>query len=494
MDSMGNAERVVSLVLSTALITGCIVQSTVEPTPITSPVPSGAKTPEPENTPLLYGTQIRTTDTLTPSPGEVAKTNLNPNLTSQPIDLSADVFVVGAGGEASTKFGEPKISQNGWTQEQIDKARAQAGEIHAGGQLFIQTGEGKIVYQRATGLRSDGVDYATLPDNEVPFLVTLSTLPSAINLADGHYIFLADQSKLGLAVYVNETNGKLYTVKTQFELEPSYLPAGAAVVQYQEGAVSGGIQVLLLDGEGNIQFGPNLVFQEMSVEDTPSPTSSDTGVTSEVYTFHDFETRQVSFDELQLVDYNTFKDDDLSDIEVGSDVMKKAVSVKTWGSEIVSEGLGAIMLFDRNVPEYTTWKINPDSRPLKLVRAFRTEINGKQFPGAIILTKNVDGTVTKMKVLFPSAFADPSNQKYLNILLKGETVFWGLRVMVDGSGSYIVSASIEHGSTMKYTIPEWYVSQEELTRVGDEMTEWQKTGNAPQEISSDTLLATPILW
>lgn len=195
-----------------------------EVAPSASPSPVGKETPPLEPTPVT----------------------LNLGVLNQPIDLSADIFTQGVGGEASMRFGDPKISVDGWSMSQLNKTLAYLGNIQKGGIFFMQPGEGKIIFQRPTG-----PEYANKKDSEIPFKVTLTTVPASIETPMGRMTVLSEQTKLGEVVYINEATQKIYSVNTSFELPPSYLPTAAAVWQIQPGQST---QIILRDGNGNPQL------------------------------------------------------------------------------------------------------------------------------------------------------------------------------------------------------------------------------------------------
>jgi len=146
-----------------------------------------------------------------------------------------------------------------------------------------------------------------------------------------------------------------------------------------------------------------------TVTETATPTLAPTEIRSEVYTFDPAEHENITFDQLPFIDYETLKADDLSDIEVGSKVMEKAIAApKMQNFDYPDATVNAPAVFMPSLSSYTD---KHDKLPYKTLRAFRTEIDGKDFPGAIIVVKNYDGSVTKLKVIFPTFFAQPENKK-----------------------------------------------------------------------------------
>ena len=133
----------------------------------------------------------------------------------------------------------------------------------------------------------------------------------------------------------------------------------------------------------------------ITATETETPTLAPTEVYSEVYTFDPAEHENITFDELPFIDYEVLRADDLStSIQVGDKVMEKALPVQETG---ITSGPNFITftLETRLDPNHSSYISHPETRPLKIVRAFRTEVNGKNLPGAIILAKNLDGSTTK---------------------------------------------------------------------------------------------------
>lgn len=222
----------------------------------------------------------------------------------------------------------------------------------------------------------------------------------------------------------------------------------------------------------------------------PSPTPDQTRVTSDVYTFSDFETRDITFDELPFIDYEALKADDLStSIQVGDKVMEKAITPKILKDYV---NPGRLNMTYIPIMKYIT---NPETRFLQVLRAFRTEVNGKQLPGAIIGVKNSDGSTTKLKVLFSSEFSKPANVKYLNGQLKnGPATNWELMVLSSG-GLYTELTPMDfNGNSINLTSGEFYVTPAELETVKNLMDVWQKTRNCPQELSKFLLYPLPDLY
>jgi len=224
--------------------------------------------------------------------------------------------------------------------------------------------------------------------------------------------------------------------------------------------------------------------------ETPMPT----GVYSGVYTYTDFETKDITFQDLPFIDYQTLKTDDLSDVEVVGDPMEnaKAVATNSW-----LNGVGPdfcfmeIQLFE---PNYSSYVKNPDTRPFDVVRAFRTTVNGKDFPGAIVLVKNTDGSTSKLKVLFPSFFAQPGNRKYLNEQLKnGPATNWAIISFAHVSRSVIgdLEYGLPHVSYTDYEVPSTPAELEVIKKL---MLQWQQTGKAPPDLSKYDLEADFGLW
>lgn len=234
--------------------------------------------------------------------------------------------------------------------------------------------------------------------------------------------------------------------------------------------------------------------------ETPTPTETATvtpepdGVYSEVYTFADFEKRDITFEELPLIDYETLKADDLStSVQVGDKVMEKALPVQKSGIGI--DPNAASFTFETALdPNHFSYINDPETRPFKVVRAFRTEVNGKNFAGAIVLVKNSDGSVTKLKMLFSNDFALPANVKYLNEqLTSGPATDWA--PIAISSGVYPAEMPMNlKGDPMNVTLGEFYVTPAELEEIKILMHQWQKTGIAPPELAKYIFNPIPGLW
>jgi hypothetical protein len=217
------------------------------------------------------------------------------------------------------------------------------------------------------------------------------------------------------------------------------------------------------------------------------------GVISGVYTFNDFETRQVSFSELPSIDYATLNADDLSGVKVDSSAMAKAIPVQK--SEAHIRSTSAVFTFETRLdPNHSSYIDDPETRPFKVVRAFRTKVDGRDLPGAIVLVKNSDNSITKLKVLFASDFANPANAKFLNEQLEGgPATNWEPIVLSTGLSPALMPMNL-NGDQMNVTIGEFHVTTTELEEIKKLMEEWQETGIAPPELGKYVIGLLPVVW
>ena len=169
--------------------------------------------------------------------------------------------------------------------------------------------------------------------------------------------------------------------------------------------------------------------------------------------------------------------------------MPEAIAGSILRTVVRSEG--SCIDLERNDPNFSEYQENPESRPFRSIRAFRTSGNGKDLPGVIMLVKNKDGSVSSLKGIMPSFFAQKENQKLLNSFLK-KTPNWAFAVMK--SGSFLVTQPLEPGVEYKYIVGEWYVSAEEVQKVAGLFEEWKETGNVPEGLEEFIFLITLSLW
>ena len=220
---------------------------------------------------------------------------------------------------------------------------------------------------------------------------------------------------------------------------------------------------------------------------TSEPTATEApGVKSEVYTFDEFNEREVSFEELPFIDYEDLKADDLSQsVEVDSSIMAEAISAQTFNMDKTSQV--TFINVARNDPNFQKYQEDKETRPYETLRAYRTTIDGKDYAGMIVAVKNADGSVTLLKTILPSYFAQKENAKSLNEQLNnGKITNWAYTIV--NSGFWNVKYPF------KYVIGEYYSSWEELEQVSKLLAEWKATGIAPKELGNYALLLGPLLW